>query len=249
MSLKQSTNSTASAVPTTTAAAPTTTAASVKHRKVKFNIYKFFNYYKNPKNYSVDTTQNIMINHYAINKHSVYALHTEPLTQKYITISGEIIYINYYIGRHNMEHILFTIPKQDKNGIWWDDHFHFGIEKKYTSRRITRKNNGTEHIKAIFFHKTEQTGRGAPKKTHCSFEQKLDLNSIDIRDIKCESHDYHKMENKFPVGSKDFNRLYEIIRRPFFGPHHPGGLGGAYRERLNRTCKNRRQRTRKIRRL
>lgn len=56
------------------------------------------------------------------------------------------------------------------------------------------------------------------------------------------------MKDEFSIKSVDFMFLYELIRRPFFGPHIPGGLGGGILPSKTRKNRGRRIHTRKNRR-
>jgi len=215
---------------------------------VNFDYNEFLRYYKEPQNYTVDITQNITKNYYSKprfnNKKSTkknkkgYRLNTRPLSQNFIRVNGKKIYITF-IGSNDSE-ILFTTPIQDASGVWWDDHFHFGLNSSFKSKRITQNNR---KLNAIFFHKTIQDpSNNESIAKHCHFEDNIDLKQIDVEDFKCHDDRKHIMSNAFPADSEDFAILKEIIQRPFLHPNIPGGIGGKRRRRIISKTRRRAQR-------
>lgn len=179
---------------------------------IKFNLNKFLNYYTDPNNPHIYTDTNQLTTSYFYT-HKI--IKTEPLSQRYIRINGKKLYITHYI-KNGTDHILFTTPK-NVNGALWDDHYHFGLDVNYPSKRYTRKSK-TATVRAIFFHKTIQIpkgkNKGRKKSRKCYFYDNIPLKYI--ARVKCVSDGTKRMNHVFPVTSDDYLYIHEIIRRPFY---------------------------------
>lgn len=186
-----------------------TSTSTMSNNSIKFNLNKFLNYYKDPNNPHIYTEPNqLTTSYYYTNK----IIKRGPLSQRYIRINGEKLYITTYI-KHGIEHILFTIPK-NVNGVLWDDHYHFGLNVQYPSMRKTRK---THNVRAIFFHKTIQLpngNKGSKTSKKCFFYDNIPLKYISR--VKCVSDGTKRMKDIFPITSDDYLYIHEIIRRPFY---------------------------------
>lgn len=197
----------------------------------KFNIQTFFNYYKNPARVFVDQNPPIT-NFFDANNNLV----TKQLSGEYITINGQNLYITNYIDPSGVEHMLFTIPTDiENNGTLWDIHYHFGINKKYNSKRYTRKSY--KPIRAIFFHKTIQIPNSGTKDApKCHFYEGIPLYRISR--VKCVSHGTERMEDIFPTNTDDYTYISEIIRRPFYNTPVTGGKTRRLKRNKNSTYKH-----------
>lgn len=141
-----------------------------------FNFYynTFYNYYSNLANLQQIHTP-ISTTYYKKNM-GVYHPYNNILTH-YITIGGTQIFITIRGGNKGILH--FTIPK-NINGIFYDDHYHFGIEPKYDP--ISKRKN----VMTVFFHKTDQDPViGASTKIDCWFEDGINMSYKDIDKIIC----------------------------------------------------------------
>jgi hypothetical protein len=211
---------------------------------VIFNMRTFLNYYKDPANPDIFIDPNPPITKYYKTKD---ILETKQLEPQYITIDGQKIYIKNYVtyvkdkkSKSNKakryEKILFSIPTEI-NGELWDFHYHFGLSKELQSKRKTRKSSG--NITGIYFHKTiQEPNLNNKDQINCYFENGIEIE--DISDIKCFSHETHRMKNKFPITSDDFKYLQEIIRRPFYGVTVAGGRKRAIKYMRTRRTKKKR---------
>jgi hypothetical protein len=175
----------------------------------KFNLNEFFNYYNDPANLSIDpvslrTTFYVRDN----TNRSIVKPITKRLSQNYILVNGNKLYVTYYISK-GVKNMLFTTPV-DINGVLYDFHYHFGLTKRYKSYRTTRTN---KRMDVVFFHKTIQDPTTQRfKRDECYFEKNIPLN--DISQIKCINEKTNTMSDVFPIYDPDFSIIEEIINRP-----------------------------------
>lgn len=207
---------------------------------INFDINKFLSYYKDTTNPDIQIDPTQLVTHFYIkNSKNKYIEVSNPLSQRFITINEEKLYITNYIDKYKVEHILFTIPTEI-NGILWDFHYHFGLKKNYISQRSTRTSDN--RIGAIFFHKTIQDPINKERTSiDCHFHRKIDLTNVSR--IKCVSHPTNRMSDEFPITSEDYMYIEEILRRPFIGIKRGGRIRKSVKKRKSRnfTSKNKRR--------
>lgn len=179
---------------------------------MKFDINRFYRYYKNKNNLQSDPTKTIY------QFYDDHILRTAK-KQNYIMINGKKIYVDAL--NPETKKVIFTIhdPNDPHN---WDNHFHFGIYENFSkkSRQLKRAN-------VIYFHKTIQHPHEKEAK-RCFFVLDVDIDHIE--EIDCVETDDIKMKDQFPIGSEDFTIIKRIIQIPF-------GIPGGKSYRRNKTRK------------
>jgi hypothetical protein len=106
--------------------------------------------------------------------------------------------------------LLFSVIKTI-NGINYDDHYHFGIKRKFTNN-----SNNIHNSNIIYFHKTVQRVALQDKKPeNCYFLPNQDIRYIELIDCLQEEHAKMGDDHKFPVSKGDFKFIKAIIQKPF----------------------------------
>lgn len=184
---------------------------------LRYNYYKFRNFYLNPHNVQEDPEPKLFNYFDNFKSHQV-------IKNKYITINDIRLYVDTTANG-----ITFTI--YDSTDInHWDHHFHFGLKSGYKDNR----NDKTEIPRSvIYFHKTVQDTTGK-KPTNCYFEINQPIETIeDIRCLGPSTATY--MGRQF--NNNDLTLIKEIIQRPFRAKTRIGGKTRKYLKIRRRTKK------------
>lgn len=180
-----------------------------------FDYKTFYNFYTNPSNYYIDSDPvrpTIMFYPYDTNVPEKYK--TPPINKNlpstYILVNGKQVYLTI----HGHNELFFTIPRKDKDGQLWDDHYHFGLDRLYDTK--TRA-----YYDVNFFHKTIQnTHKIGKEHERCYIRDKVTI--TDVSDISCfESKTGKKMRDEFK--DPDLSIIAQIINRPFIGNDQTAG--------------------------
>jgi hypothetical protein len=96
-----------------------------------FNYNQFYNYYSDKSNTLSEKTP-LTAYYYKIGSSKTYSNNS---LKKYIIIDNEKFYVTV-----NNNKLLFTFP-QFINGVYWDFHYHFGLDTtKFTDKDTKEKN-------------------------------------------------------------------------------------------------------------
>lgn len=101
---------------------------------IVFDYDKFYYYYTNPTNLSMDASKNVKFYHKG-------QLYYGTKSGTYITINGKQIFVDETFDNSGV--YFSTIRPSTEPGVFWDDHFHFGKQYNFPyTDRIAR----TKHI-------------------------------------------------------------------------------------------------------
>jgi hypothetical protein len=177
---------------------------------IPFDYKIFESYYTNPRNLLMDPSINVKFYHKNVLKYGTKC-------GNYIMINGK----KYYIDHPSSGKFLFsTLRDPDASNVYWDDHYHFGVDNRFQVANHTYKKLSKYHP-VIYFHKTVQKENiGRSKQSNCFFLK--NLNIYDVLQYDCMNTANSKMNQIVDLTNEDYKNITEIIQRPFLGIQYGG---------------------------
>jgi hypothetical protein len=188
---------------------------------IPFDYDTFYDYYTNLNNLKIDRNRSY-VKYYFLKKekdirNSKIILIRKRKSGKYIEINNTRLYVEF-LNNYNKSIIFSILRESEEPGVFWDDHFHFGIHDRFKN-----------YNNVIYFHKTTQNKESRNKDSNnCYFLSGQNIE--DIKDYDCLQTVSDIMNDHFPLAADDFTYIKEIIQRPFIGKR----LGGKKRKTIRK---------------